>query len=793
MHKTTEKQWEELREILSRYCGKWTSPNYPGAVNPRIPNTALLGNGNVGVSSAGSEHVKSFHISKGDFWEYNNRPLRIGTISVGGPSEDAPKSAEIVDFRETEDILHAKIITRQTLCQIPLQTESWMSAVSDLFVMKITSLAKETSADISVILEGYVNGNRPVTAEVFENHAIVTRSTLGASVSDPKSYTSKAVMAVRIVGKTGTYVVRNDYSASVTFRLSPGETVYAVTAVCGGGRTYDCSGRLWDGRTEPTEEAAALLDTVTSPEAAESLYEEHLDWWKTYWMQSYIRMDPTDEDLAVLQKYYYAAQYELGSGIRPGRIAAGLYGIWHTDDNANWHSDFHLNYNFISTYYGLPTANRISMLLPAVEALMDYVPQGIKNAGSPEQLNAVYAPHVQLLIEKGQADPDHGIADAILFPVAIGPYGMTLEHNFYHHETVNAPFSAYPLIEYYNFTQDETFMKDTLYVYLKYVLNFLEHWLIEENGGYTLYAGYNEGSWAVNPALELSVYKMCLNYGIRISEKLGIDEEKRAVWQKISAGLAAQPVVENYNGTGKTVLSLAEKEWRNDRWMPMSTPVPGDGNCIPLEAIIPGEVFGYYSGPEDLEILQNTVQVFSDLGAWTQINNFPKLAPTAVNVRYDCRKIIAGLSGAVRSHMKLNMMIDDGVHGIEKAGAAEAIQNMMLLSDRGVIKLFGNWPEDRDAEFVRLRASGAFVFTASFDGTTHEIADGITMYSEAGADAVIASPWNEGMIVLDENGSGVETVRETAPGHPEEITYTFHTARGKTYTLRKRPPEGTLQ
>ena len=783
-----DEQWEELQEILSHYTGEWTSPDYPGAVNSRIPNTALLGNGNVGISSDGSEHLKSFHLSKGDFWEYNNRPLRIGTISVGIPPEenaDNPVPSEAVDFHETEDILHAKIVTRQTLCGIPMQIESWMSAVSDLFVMKITSLTEKTTAEIRITLEGYLNENRPVTAETCGDCMIVTRSTLGASADNPESYTSKAVTAVRIVGKPGTYTVRNSSRADVVFSLDPGETVYTVTAVCGGGRTYDGSGCLWEGRTEPVEEAKKLLNAIVSPKDAEALYEEHLDWWKTYWMQSYIRMDPSDEDLAVLQKYYYAAQYELGSGIREGKIAAGLYGIWHTNDKANWHSDFHLNYNFISTYYGLASANRVSMLLPAVEALMDYVPQGIANAGSVEQLNAVYAPHVRDLIEKGQVDPEHGIPDAILFPVAIGPYGMTLEHNSYHHETVNAPFSAWPMIEYYNFTQDETFMRDTLYVYLKYVLNFLEHWLIEENDGYTLYAGYNEGSWAVNPALELSVYKMCLKYGIRISEKLGVDEEKRAVWQKISDGLAKQPVVENYSGTGKTVLSLAEKEWRNDLWMPMSTPVPGDGNCIPLEAILPAEVFGYYSKQDDLDILQNTVQVFSDLGAWTQINNFPKLAPAAVNARYDCRKIIAGLSGAVRSHMKQNMMIDDGVHGIEKAGAAEALHNMMLLGDRGIIKLFGNWPEDRDAEFVRLRAPGAFVCSASYDGTAHEIADGVTICSEAGADAVIASPWREGMFVLDENGTRIDTIQGTAPDHPEEITYAFRTERGRTYILRK--------
>ncbi|MBQ9718573.1 MAG: hypothetical protein IJV76_11320, partial [Clostridia bacterium] len=199
-----DEQWEELQEILSRCTGEWTSPDYPGAVNSRIPNTALLGNGNVGISSAGSEHIKSFHLSKGDFWEYNNCPLRIGTISVGIPPEenaDNPAPSEAVDFHETEDILHARVVTRQTLCGIPMQIESWMSAVSDLFVMKITSLAEKTAAEIRITLEGYLNENRPVTAETCGDCMIVTRSTLGSSSDDPESYTSKAVTAVRIVGK----------------------------------------------------------------------------------------------------------------------------------------------------------------------------------------------------------------------------------------------------------------------------------------------------------------------------------------------------------------------------------------------------------------------------------------------------------------------------------------------------------------------------------------------------------------------------------------------------------------
>lgn len=783
--KYSDAEWEKISRILERYYGEWTSPDYPEAVSSRIPNTALLGNGNIGISSDGSSTVKSYRISKGDFWEYKNSPMPVGILSISAADATGEASAE---FNEKEEILTARIITKQTFDGVPLEITSWMSAVSDVFVTEIKSCANDRDADLRVTLEGYVNGNRPVTAEVRDDCIIVTRSTLGAEADDPKSHTpvyiSKTAIASRIIGADAV-LSAGDTSAELTLHLPAGKTVYVVSAICGGGRTYDKHGKLWEGRREPTDDAFELVNTISCEDDAQKLYRAHFDWWKNYWMQSYVSLDTSDDDLAVLQKYYYAAQYLLGIGIREGYTAAGLYGIWHTNDVPFWHSDFHLNYNFISTYYGLPTSNRTSMLLPAVDALMEYVPQGIKNAGAVDQLFAVYEPFARELIEKGQVDAEKGISDAILYPVAIGPYGMTLEYNSYHHETVNAPFSAYPMIEYYNFTQDDTFMKDTLYVYLKHVITFLEHWLVEEEGKYTLYAGYNEGSWAKNPALELAVYKMCLSYGIKISEKLGVDGDRRENWKKIYAGLAEQPVVENFGNTGKTVLSLAEKEWVDNEWLPMSTPVPGDGNCIPLESIIPGEVFGYYSTADELEVLGNTIDVFSERGAWTQVNNFPKLSPVAVNARYDCRKIVAGLSNAIRRQMKKNMMIEDTVHGIEKAGAVEAVNNMMLLSDKGVIRLFGNWIEDRDAEFCRLRASGAFLFSAAYSGAAREIEEGALMYSEAGGKAVVASLWKDGMTVLDENGAVVETVRGTAPNHPEEITYTFAAEAGKTYRFVK--------
>lgn len=718
--------------------------------------------------------------------------------SVGGSGDDeeeTPETPEIpavtpIAFNEKEDILNAQVVTRQHLADTNMEITSWMSATNNLFVMEIKSL-EEKDATVSVNLEAHVGSNCPTSAEVGDGYMVSTRSTRAngrtglEAIYETTPYISKAAMATKVIGAEANFEVQDDALATMTMTLPAGGTVYVVTAIAGGGRTYTADGKLWEGRTEPVEEAVALLNTVETVSDVTSLHDAHLNWWKNYWMQSYISLDTSDADLATLQKYYYAAQYELGSGIREGSIASGLYSIWHTTDTPSWHSDFHLNYNFISTYYGLATSNRTSMLLPAVDALVDYIPQGMKNASSLQQLRAVYSSHIDTLINLGQVDATNGISDAILFPVAIGPYGMTVENNSYHRETINAPMSAYPLIEYYNYTQDKDFMEDTLYAYLKRVANFAEAWFVEENGGYTLYAGYNEGSWAKNAALELGAYKMCLKYAIQIGTELGEDADKLAKWQKIYEGLAEQPMVENYNGTGKTVLSLAEQEYKNGQWVDMATPVPGDGNCLPLETIVPFEVYGYYSSDEDLKILQDTVQIFDQRGGWTQINNFPKLAVNAVNARYDAKTIAAKLAAAVRSHMKKNMMIDDNVHGIEKAGATEAINNMMLLSDKGVIKLFGNWLADKDAKFARLRAAGAFVFSAEYDGEKQEIVEGATMYSEAGATATVASLWEEGMAVYDESGNRVTTTRGTAPNHPDERTYTFDTVAGKTYTFKK--------
>ncbi len=790
-------QWAELSKILSGYCAEWTTTEYAGAVNPRIPHTALLGNGNIGISSDGNDTVKQYRISKSDFWEYGACPLPVGVITIEASS--AEKNAQIShDFSEIEDILNARIVTKQTIAGQPLQMEGWMSAVNDLFVVKITSSAVAETCRISVTLEALVNGERPVTAEMRDGISIITRSTQKPAVENENTiaipYVSQTAIASRIIGANIISVSCSDSAVVMTVDIPASGSIYIVSAVCGGGRTYDICDTLWEGRREPACEAIELLNSAVTAEDLEQLYTAHREWWKNYWLQSYISLDTSDPDIDIIQKYYYAAQYLLGSGVRNGCLAAGLYGIWHTADYSMWRNDYHLNYNFIATFYGICSGNRPSMMLPAAEAIMEYVPVGIERAsklGSPDTVwdhrDSRMKEFAKELTDKGQIDPERGIPDAVIYPVSILPYGMESDYT-YCSETLCAPFSVCPMIDYYRFTKDRKFMKETLYVYLGYVLNFLEKWLVKEDDGrYALYAAYNEDSWAKNSALELMAYKLCLKYGIEIAQELG-ESEKAVKWQSILNCMAEQPVIENYKNSGKTVLGLSElhRPQGSDDWLVMDDLNLSHGNTLPLEALVPFGLFGYYSTDRELKIIQNTIDVYGrDNDCWMQINSFPKVYPAAVNSRYDIRIIVNKLADTIRGQMQPNMMIDDNYHGIEKAGCTEAIHHMMLLCDKGVIKLFGNWFEDKDAHFVRLRAPGAFIFTATYNGNAREIENDITVFSEEGGTVSIASPWKCGMTVVDENNNVVPTRMTTAPNHPEETVYVFDTECGKTYTLRK--------
>ncbi|MCJ8011517.1 discoidin domain-containing protein [Paenibacillus sp. KQZ6P-2] len=677
---------------------------------------------------------------------------------------------------EKQDILNAQIQTKLSINGVNLSMETWLSPSKNLLVTELTSLGSEP-VDLEVNSWGKAdNRNYPATADKVDGYAVATRATFNNAPLNPNSWTSKAALATKVLGAESTVSANSLKGTGTTaFTLDAGQTVQIVTAIGGGGKTYDSTNKLLT--IDPVSEASALLSPINDTQDIETLWADHQSWWKNFWSASYINLP----DYADVQKYYYGAQYLLGSTARSGKVAPGLYGIWHTTDTASWSSDYHLNYNFIATFFGANSSNRHDLSLPAGEAILSFVPEGIRRAADPNQIRRINGDYVN-----SRPDLQDGIADAVLYPVGIGPWGTVTDDN-YLSEALNASFSSYPLIQYYRYTQDKTYLETYVYDYLKKCVNFYDAWLDKTGDTYTLYAGYNEGSWAKNPAVELAALKNVLSELIAASVTLDRDADLRAHWQDIFDHLAPQPT-SVWNG--KQVYALAEKEWKNGQWVDLANPVPGDGNIIPLDIVVPGGQLGYYSSDSELQIARNTIDVFGTR-AWSQINNFPRIFNDAVHSRYPADAVLGNITNTIKAQIQPNLRISDGVHGVEKIGATEAINSMLLMSDRGIMKVFPNWVSGKNASFARLRAPGAFVVSAAYDGASNEVQN-VTIKSEAGKPLTVASPWAVGTDVFDSSGREIEITIGTAPNWESEATVTFDTVAGETYTLRKLSPKYTI-
>lgn len=101
-----DSEWNEIQPIVSRYYGEWNDTTYPGQISSYTPDTALLGNGDIGVNSGGDSKTKTFYISKGDFWEYNGTQKAVGGYSIMEkelPKENpnlAPRYKEVTSTAE---------------------------------------------------------------------------------------------------------------------------------------------------------------------------------------------------------------------------------------------------------------------------------------------------------------------------------------------------------------------------------------------------------------------------------------------------------------------------------------------------------------------------------------------------------------------------------------------------------------------------------------------------------------------------------------------------------------------
>ena len=198
----------------------------------------------------------------------------------------------------------------------------------------------------------------------------------------------------------------------------------------------------------------------------------------------------------------------------------------------------------------------------------------------------------------------------------------------------------------------------------------------------------------------------------------------------------------------------------SERYGKVLVSVPGEHSQVvynvpnALITVFPGEDHGLHSDSATLELLKNTLRnqqneggndlVFRNLQAvrigMLDIGKFKRQINYCLLPNGTASDRAMQVHGRYEDHGNYGFMDKMGVW-FENFALPVVINECLMQSYDGTIRLFPNWPPEKDAEFHNLRAAGAFLVSATLENGKVR---GIEITSEAGGRLKILLPWKDG-------------------------------------------------
>ncbi|MGE7774998.1 glycosyl hydrolase family 95 catalytic domain-containing protein [Chitinophaga sp. NPDC101104] len=753
LHQGTFAGWPEDSLFFDRKKGMltatWHQPfSYSSIKSNHAPLGPYLGNGDVGVVAFTSDNSQTLKISKVDFvtdgwtdWAGSgpaalpvggvtitvNSPVRSGFVTVNRPDPSG--------FNYQMDQLNSELrMSTATARQVKMK--SWMSMAENVIITELTTASK-TPVVISV--DTYADDpstDYATSAAVNGQVAQVSRKTKTTNVR----WISHAGISTRIVGANTALQRLSDAMVRADFQLTAADTVYIAVYVSGGGKTND-----------PQLSAAGKRLSVLDEKGVSRLKAAKTAWWKDMWTRSYVE---TNDSL--LDRHYLSSIYLLASAYNEhSPVSGGMYGVWNMDDRMMYHGDMHFNYNSQAGFYSAFSANRPEIALPFYKTVELLIPEGKRRA--KEEMGTMHPSW------KGKS------CRGLLFPV--GALGIGVFYNYYWQQTMNAPFNIPLFSWYYEYTGDLDFLRDKAYPYIRLCGDFYEDYLQKEAFGgtyrYSITTGGHEGSWDLNPPSDLAFVEQTFSLLMKYSKLLGVDKQRRDKWNDILTHLPAYKVImpTQTPNQGLPVFAKNEAGWD----------LPN--HAIQMHSLYPCEVLHLGSDSARLQIARNTMYYYEvSQKGFTGSMNALGLSAYVMWARagLDPEILVQSMKELIKT-ARPNFIIADGHHCAEKTTVIETVNSMMLQTVDGVLTLFPCWPKS-PASFTRLRAKGAFLVSADYDGSA---VSSLNIFSEKGGVCQLKSPWNDAGITVTVDGKPVSVKRENG-------VYAIMTRKGGTYEISRK-------
>ena len=185
-----------------------------------------------------------------------------------------------------------------------------------------------------------------------------------------------------------------------------------------------------------------------------------------------------------------------------------------------------------------------------------------------------------------------------------------------------------------------------------------------------------------------------------MAKELGLNADKYSLWEDIIKNLSDFPTFIKH---GKKCFRYSK---RGIRWR--------DDNTVGLQHIYPASQIGFSSGEKLLKIARNTYFIndrrLDDNGSNSYL-------PAGARIGVDPEFLIEGIHRNIKEFALPNRLFRHHGGGIEHLTTVPATINEMLMqSYEGVIRLFPCWNKNSAASFENLRADGAFLVSAENKG-----------------------------------------------------------------------------
>jgi alpha-L-fucosidase 2 len=444
----------------------------------------------------------------------------------------------------------------------------------------------------------------------------------------------------------------------------------------------------------------------------------------------------------MLENLWYETFHARRCAYRRGTPPPGLFLPSTVNDYSHWHGDYHWNYNIQEPFWGDYTANQLDVGDSYFDAMKDALEVGRKIARDYYGCRGAF---IQLTTYPIRMEVD---------PLGCVPMGRM------------AYMTGWAMHQYwwrYLYTLDKDWLRSVGYPVIRDCALFYTDFMKRRADGlyHVFPSNQGEDGFSGDPkdytdrAQVMQHARYCLRAAIAASEALGIDEELRAAWRdrlEHAAGDDGKPLPV-LTGLEKVCYEAGPPEFgRGAPYRPQPESV-GSHTPRPLDYY-----FGAYAWQALIELRTGefvAARDFSDFrrmtGAWRRPNGL-RSAMAVVNY---------GRAGG----------------WTESLGIVAPLQDMMLQSWDGALRVCSAWPKDVDARFESLRAEGAFLVTAAWSkGQVTEL----SIRSEKGAPCTLYAPWLTGIRVRDAAGNAV-AVTADAYGRPQ-----FATRPGAAYRVEPR-------